>query len=68
MVVGGGGGWVRTHNRVKPTLLVKVELGFDKKVSLKTHIMWKRVTSVMCNFTPKSKVTCDRCEYTSKRN
>ena len=24
-----GGGWVLTHNRVKPTLLVKVELGFD---------------------------------------
>ena len=32
-VVGGGwwvgGGWVLTHNLVKPTLLVKVELGFD---------------------------------------
>ena len=29
-----GGWWVRTHNRVKPTLLVKVELGFDKKYLL----------------------------------
>ena len=28
MVVGG---WVLTHNLVKPTLLVKVELGFDHK-------------------------------------
>ena len=25
----GGGWWVNTHNLVKPTLLVKVELGFD---------------------------------------
>ena len=24
-----GGGGLHTHNRVKPTLLVKVELGFD---------------------------------------
>ena len=25
------GGWVPTHNLVKPTLLVKIELGFDNK-------------------------------------
>ena len=27
---------VHTHNRVKPTLLVKVELGFDKNINYKT--------------------------------
>ena len=30
VVVGGGGG-LHTHNLVKPTLLVMVELGFDNK-------------------------------------
>ena len=31
----GGGGWVgyNTHNVVKPTLLVKVELGFDNNLT-----------------------------------
>ena len=33
------GGWVLTHNLVKPTLLVKVELGFDKfKMTLMAKI------------------------------
>ena len=30
----GGGGGLHTHNRVKPTLLVMVELGFDKILRL----------------------------------
>ena len=33
----GGGGWVLTHNLVKPTLLVKVELGFDNLPLNDTH-------------------------------
>ena len=32
-----GGGWINTHNLVKPTLLVKVELGFDNCIILGQH-------------------------------
>ena len=35
-VVGGGG--LHTHNLVKPTLLVKVELGFDNEAKTHTHV------------------------------
>ena len=48
----GGGGWVLTHNLVKPTLLVKVELGFDKMFAKLHTLSTKRSSSQVWAKTP----------------